>query len=64
MNTKCIYILKKCTYIYEKPCKHIKTESVSSVEASYLVSYKIAKAMKPFVTEDFVKDCFQNRLYR
>ena len=30
---------------------------VSSVQASYAMSYKIAKVMKPFVTGDFVKDC-------
>lgn len=37
--------------------RRIASESLSAVEASYAVSYKIAKALKPFTTGDFVKDC-------
>lgn len=37
--------------------KKLANESSSAVEASYAVSYKIAKEMKSFTMGDFVKDC-------
>lgn len=49
--------LKQTLVKQQNVFKRVASESSSTVEASYAVSYKVAKALKSYTTGDFVKDC-------